>query len=115
MSDNDTYDYYYFADDNSFKKTTSYRSYAGSAYLQLPNTASEGVQTINLFGSAPVPGDVNGDGTVGIGDIVAITNVMAGLAGDGSPVATRADVNGDGTVGIGDIVAVTNIMAGKQD
>ena len=57
-------------------------------------------------------GDVNDDGEVGIGDIVAVTNVMAGLVGDGSPVATLADVNGDGDVGIGDIVAITNIMAG---
>ena len=61
-----------------------------------------------------IEGDVNGDGQVGIGDIVAITNVMAGLADDGLPVA-NADVNGDGEVGIGDIVAITNIMAGNQD
>ena len=58
-----------------------------------------------------ITGDVNDDGQVGIGDIVAITNVMAGLAGDDFPVA-NADVNGDGEVGIGDIVAITNIMAG---
>ncbi len=68
-------------------------------------------------------GDVNGDGEVGIGDIVAITNIMAGITGYTDPTAgsvsspdaemmARADVNGDGTVGIGDIVAITNIMAG---
>jgi hypothetical protein len=62
--------------------------------------------------SALLTGDVNGDGEVGIGDIVAVTNVMAGLVGDGLPVAVNADVNGDGEVGIGDIVAITNIMAG---
>ena len=57
-------------------------------------------------------GDVNGDGEVGIGDIVAVTNVMAGTAANPAQ-ATLADVNGDGEVGIGDIVAITNIMAGK--
>ena len=57
-----------------------------------------------------VVGDVNGDGTVGIGDIVAITNYMAGMTN--GITLERADVNGDGTVGIGDIVALTNIMAG---
>ncbi|MBQ3630975.1 MAG: choice-of-anchor J domain-containing protein [Prevotella sp.] len=61
--------------------------------------------------TAAIPGDVNGDGEVGIGDIVAITNVMAGITTDAA-VKTRADVNGDGEVGIGDIVAITNIMAG---
>ena len=57
-------------------------------------------------------GDVNGDGQVGIGDIVAITNVMAGIETDPAVVA-RADVNADTDVGIGDIVAITNIMSGQ--
>ncbi len=56
-------------------------------------------------------GDVNNDGEVGIGDIVAITNVMAGIETN-ETIKAAADVNGDGEVGIGDIVAVTNIMAG---
>ena len=57
-----------------------------------------------------LPGDVNRDGLVGIGDIVAVTNVMAGNGGN--ITKERADVNGDGDVGIGDIVAITNYMAG---
>ena len=63
---------------------------------------------INLFRS-----DVNGDGLVGIGDIVAITNVMAGIETN-ETIRARADVNGDTEVGIGDIVSITNIMAGQQ-
>ena len=59
----------------------------------------------------PFAGDVNLDGEVGIGDIVAVTNAMAGVGSD--TVAANADVNGDGEVGIGDIVAITNIMAGS--
>jgi hypothetical protein len=55
-------------------------------------------------------GDVNADGQVGIGDIVAITNYMAGMAN--GVTLEQADVNGDGEVGIGDIVAITNMMAG---
>ena len=58
-----------------------------------------------------IKGDVNEDGQVGIGDIVAITNVMAGIETNADTIAL-ADVNGDGQVGIGDIVAITNIMAG---
>ena len=60
---------------------------------------------------AVLPGDVNLDGQVGIGDIVAVTNYMAGNGG--IVTKERADVNGDGEVGIGDIVAITNIMAGS--
>ena len=62
--------------------------------------------------TGPLTGDVNQDGQVGIGDIVAITNVMAGITTD-EATKQRADVNGDGEVGIGDIVAITNIMAGR--
>ena len=60
-----------------------------------------------------IKGDVNGDGQVGIGDIVAITNVMAGTETD-PVIKARANVNGDLEVGIGDIVAITNIMAGAK-
>ena len=73
---------------------------SGSATLRLIDIAA-----------AMRKGDVNVDNQVGIGDIVAITNVMAGITTDAA-VKTRADVNGDGEVGIGDIVAITNIMAG---
>ena len=66
-----------------------------------------------LTGAAGLKGDVNGDGQVGIGDIVAITNIMAGIETNSAFIA-RADVNGDNQVGIGDIVAVTNIMAGIE-
>ena len=65
------------------------------------------------FTAAFIKGDVNNDGQVGIGDIVAITNVMAGIETDAG-IVSRADVNADAQVGIGDIVAVTNIMAGVQ-
>ena len=58
-------------------------------------------------------GDVNGDGSVGIADIVAVANVMAFLVDD-PDIWDRADVNGDGDIGIADIVAITNIMAGNE-
>ena len=78
-------------------------------------SAEEGGHPVLYNSGFPVivtEGDVNNDGAVGIGDIVAVTNVMAGITNDADTVA-RADVNGDGGVGIGDIVAITNIMAGQ--
>lgn len=67
--------------------------------------------TAQFVAVTDIVGDVNSDGVVGIGDIVAVTNVMAGIANDAA-LQRRADVNDDGMVGIGDIVAITNIMAG---
>ena len=66
--------------------------------------------TITQGASAGIKGDVNGDGQVGIGDIICVTNYMAGHPGE--ITLEQADVNGDGEVGIGDIISITNIMAG---
>ena len=55
-----------------------------------------------------VPGDVNQDGNVNIGDIMAVINMMAS-----GKNASIADVNLDGNVNVGDIMAVINIMASK--
>ena len=61
--------------------------------------------------NALIAGDVNDDGAVNVGDIMAIINFMAGLtAGINDAVA---DVNHDGAVNVGDIMAIINIMAGK--
>ena len=83
----------------------------GMAWDTSALAAKTGVLTI--VEADDILGDVNGDGEVGIGDIVAITNVMAGITTDAA-IKARADVNGDGEVGIGDIVAITNIMAGIE-
>ncbi len=88
----------------------------GDAFLsfkQVQSLLPSQPAVLGIFGPAGLPGDVNGDGQVGIGDIVAITNVMAGIETN-ETIRARADVNGDTEVGIGDIVAVTNIMAGQQ-
>ena len=79
---------------------------AGQITYEIAPISQEAIEVVEA-----VVGDVNNDGEVGIGDIVAITNVMAGITND-EAVKKAADVNGDGEVGIGDIVAITNIMAG---
>ena len=88
----------------------------GDAFLsfkQVQNLLPSKPEVLGIFGAPTLKGDVNADGQVGIGDIVAITNIMAGIENDAAMKA-RADVNGDNEVGIGDIVAITNIMAGTK-
>ncbi len=53
-------------------------------------------------------GDVNSDGIVDISDIVAVINVIAGIAPNG-----KADVNNDNSVDISDIVSIINIISRK--
>ena len=57
-------------------------------------------------------GDVNNDDEINVGDLVCVSNFMAGEAGDITKEA--ADVNGDGEVNVGDMVTITNIMAGNE-
>ena len=96
----------------------------GMTIFGLTSTASDGscdIYDINFVSdiddyvdqSTALRGDVNADGQVGIGDIVAITNIMAGITL--TIPLFRSDVNSDGQVGIGDIVAITNIMAGQSE
>ena len=59
-----------------------------------------------------IAGDVNGDGEVNVGDLVAISNYMAG---DNSVSKDAADVNKDGEVNVGDLVAISNIMSGNEE
>jgi hypothetical protein len=53
-------------------------------------------------------GDQNGDGTVNVGDIVAINRAIFG----GEPASALCDANGDGLCNVGDVVAVNRKIFG---
>ena len=57
-------------------------------------------------------GDLNGDGSVSITDIVLIIDVIAGTITDANQKAA-ADVNGDGSVSITDCVAAIDLIAAQ--
>lgn len=72
----------------------------------------EGEDIIINFGvNGVVPGDANKDGKIGIGDIIAIENIMAGKV-NGYDL-TAADANQDNKVDIEDIYVIINFMAGR--
>ncbi len=66
----------------------------------------------NVYADEPqpgLPGDVNGDGDVNIGDINKLISIILGGVDD---TDGRSDVNKDTDVNIGDINAVINIILG---
>ena len=58
-----------------------------------------------------LPGDVNGDGEINIGDVSKIIDVILGYDND-SDIFAKSDVNGDGEVNIGDVSRVIDIILG---
>ena len=56
-----------------------------------------------------ITGDVNNDGKVNVGDIMAVINIMAGQTSGLNK--SKGDVNNDGQVNVGDVMAIINIMA----
>ena len=77
-----------------------------SNHQEIPFADASGVVDTH----AGLKGDVNSDGEVNVGDIVTVSNVMAGKS---TVDPQLADVNEDGEVNVGDIVTISNIMAGK--
>ena len=59
-----------------------------------------------------IPGDVNDDGEVTVGDVNAIIRVILGTVTDDG-IIERADVNGDGEITVSDINAVIKIIIGS--
>lgn len=103
--------------------TTDANMAAGTYSVVIDNTKlvqspTEGIylnpstSQITIIESAFLEGDVNGDGSVDIGDIVMVISVMTGTETDATIVA-RADVNSDDAADIGDIVSIISIMTGQ--
>ena len=88
----------------SLDKTVMTASDATSIQQEITHTAKFTVTPASI-----IKGDVDGNGSVGVGDIEAILDIMAG--GENKPAA---DVDNNGSVGVGDIEAILVIMAGGE-
>ena len=62
----------------------------------------------------PLPGDVNGDGTVDVADVNSIINIMLGKEEVTPTLLSQADLTGDGNVDVSDVNAVINAMLGRR-
>ena len=59
--------------------------------------------------SAVDPADLNGDGSVNVGDVTTLVNMILGKA----TMAEGADLNGDDSVNVGDVTTLVNMILGK--
>ena len=95
-----------------------YSSAPNVAAARFRSSVAASTDCVKLFGikfsidGVVTKGDVNGDGSVTIGDIVAVVNIIAGNTGNYNLDA--ADANKDGTISVGDIVTIVNIISGND-
>ena len=59
-------------------------------------------------------GDVNGDGSISIGDVTALINYLLGGQQPGF-IELNADVNQDGKISIADVTGIISILLSKRD
>ena len=64
----------------------------------------------NVGGTVAVVGDVNGDGTVSMGDVVKLERIIRGL----DQRTPGADVNNDGQINTEDVIKVEEIIQGSK-
>ena len=57
-----------------------------------------------------VLGDLDGNGTINILDVVMLVNIVLGVLDPTSQQDISADLNGDGTINILDVVQLVNII-----
>ncbi len=62
-----------------------------------------------------VPGDVNGDGSINMKDVLMLRKVLAGVETLSERFEGNADVNGDGGVDMKDVLMLRKILAGVKD
>ncbi|HIF28097.1 MAG TPA: T9SS type A sorting domain-containing protein, partial [Candidatus Marinimicrobia bacterium] len=72
------------------------------------STAGTSIPAMGVDGSissGSMPGDVNGDGSINVQDIILVVNLIL----DGG-FSAAADVNGDGSINVQDIILIVNMI-----
>jgi hypothetical protein len=67
-------------------------------------------ETVTVYMAGPAPGDVDGSGEVGLGDVVASLQVLSGIQPN---IFLGADVDGDGRIGFAEAFNALTYAAGQ--
>jgi hypothetical protein len=65
-----------------------------------------------VSGNASMPGDINGDESVNIQDIIFLINFILDVDEPDTGQFSAADMNGDGVLNIQDIILIINVILG---
>ncbi|MGB2768913.1 MAG: lectin like domain-containing protein [Candidatus Zixiibacteriota bacterium] len=82
--------------------------------ISLPSVVEAGIDdfVVSLYRCVSYCGDVNGDGEIGVGDIVHLISYLYvnGSPPECDPVSVCGDVNGDNIVNVGDVCHLFNYL-----
>ena len=93
-----------FADESIFSQATLFVPYESLEAYKAHEEWGKFLRIVPFRGAGP--GDVNGDGTLSIGDVTDIINQML----NGDEIPPYCDVNGDGNVTISDVTILTGLL-----
>ena len=84
------------------------------AYLRLVTSGGNAGLPVSMLvsGSPSLPGDINGDESVNIQDIIFLINFILNLDEPDTTQFSSADLNDDGVLNIQDIILIINIILG---
>ncbi len=85
----------------------SFHTYQGRQAAKFKVDGNPTVWAVRTGLVAVLSGDVNGDGEVSIGDVIAVINAVLNPNG-----FENADCNDDGEINIGDVVCTINLVLG---
>ncbi len=63
----------------------------------------------NIRGEDVADADLNGDGSINVGDVTTLVNMILGK----TEKVPAADLNGDGSINVGDVTTLVNMILGK--
>ena len=83
-------------------------------YLRLVTSGGNAGLPVSMLvsGSSSMQGDINGDETVNIQDIIFLINFILNVDYPDANQFTAADMNNDGVLNIQDLILITNIIIG---
>ena len=83
-------------------------------YLRLVTSGGNAGLPVSMLvsGSASMPGDINGDESVNIQDIIFLINFILDVDEPDTGQFSAADMNGDGVLNIQDIILIINVILG---
>ena len=97
--------------DNAFRDSPNAVIYATAGSFAVVYAKTQKIDYICTDEPEPVPGDVNCDGRVSIGDVTELQRHIAGLIKLNSSALLRADINQDGRADISDATAIQMFIA----